>query len=79
MDIKRVFDHISKTWLITYMLELELNKDFICWAKSFLINRKLLLVIHNHNNPKKKIKTKILQGSRVSPILFLIYISGVFD
>lgn len=30
-------------------------------------------------NPEKKVKTEILQGLPISPILFLIYISRVFD
>ena len=32
-----------------------------------------------HDNKEKEIKTGIQQGSPVSPILFLIYISGVFN
>ena len=79
VDVKGAFDHVSKTQLIACMLELEVDEDFICWTKSFLTNRKLQLIINGHNNPKNNIETRILQGSPVSPILFLIYISRVFD
>ncbi len=37
------------------------------------------IVIDGHINPEKEVETGIPQGSPVSPILFLIYISGVFD
>lgn len=37
------------------------------------------MVIDRHENKERKIKTEIPQSSPVSPILFLIYISGVFD
>lgn len=37
------------------------------------------LVIDGHENKEREIETGIPQGSPVSPILFLIYISGVFD
>lgn len=41
--------------------------------------RKVQLVIDGHENRERKIETGIPQGSPVSPILFLIYISQVFD
>ena len=36
-------------------------------------------MIDGHNNQEKEVETGIPQGSPVSPILFLIYISGVFE
>ena len=53
--------------------------DLIKWTKSFLTDRKVQLVIDGHDSPERSIETGIPQGSPVSPILFLIYISGVFD
>lgn len=45
----------------------------------FLLNRKVKLVINGYVNLEKEVNTGIPQGSPVFPILFLIYISGVFD
>lgn len=45
----------------------------------FLANQKVQLVINGHDNKEQGIETKIPQRSSVSPILFLIYISGIFD
>ncbi len=79
MDVKGAFDHISKGQLLTRMIELGVNGDLVFWTDSFLTDRKVQLVINRHDNPEREIKTGIPQGSPVSPILFLIYISGVFN
>ena len=44
-----------------------------------MTDRKVQLVIDGDDNKERDIETRIPQGSPVSPILFLIYISGVFD
>lgn len=79
MDVKGAFDHVSKTQLVARMLELEIDGDLICWKKSFLTNRKIQHVIDGYKNPENDVETGIPQGSPVSPVLFLIYISGVFE
>lgn len=79
MDVKGTFDHVSKAELFRKMLDLDIDRDLIGWTKSFLTNRKVQLVIDCHENRERKTETGIPQGSPVSPILFLIYISQVFD
>ena len=79
MDIKGAFDHVSKQQLLTRMIELGINGDLVTWTGSFLTGRKVQLVIDGHDNKERNIETGIPQGSPVSPILFLIYISGVFN
>lgn len=44
----------------------------------FLTNKKVKIITDGHKNLEREIKTGILQGSLISPILFFIYISGVF-
>lgn len=79
MDVKDPFDHVSKEQLLKWLIELDIYGDLVTWTDSFLTNRKIRLVIDRHTNKKREIETGIPQGSPVSPILFLIYISGVFD
>ncbi len=76
---RNAFDHVSKWQLLTRMIEFGVGGDLVTWTGSFLTDRKVQLVIDGHNNKEKEIETGISQGSPVSPILFLIYISGVFD
>ena len=79
MDIKGAFDHVSKAQLLKRMIELGIDGDLVAWTSSFLTDRKIQLVIDGHENVEREIETRIPQGSPVSPILFLIYISGIFD
>lgn len=61
------------------MVELEIDGDFVSWAGLFLTNQKVQLFIDRHNNKEREIEAEIPQSSSVSPILFLIYISRVFN
>lgn len=78
MDVKGAFDHVSHAQLARRMSDLGIDDDLIGWTQSFLTDRWVELVIDEHTNPKCKVETGIPQGSPVSPILFLIYISEVF-
>ena len=79
MDVKGAFDHVSKGQLLTQMVELGIDGDLVTWTGSFLTDQKIQLVIDGHDNKEREIETGIPQGVPVSPILFLIYISGVFN
>ena len=79
MDVKGAFDHVSQTKLVERIIELGIDGDLIRWTQSFLTDRKVQLVIDGHTNKERDIETEIPQGSPVSPILFLVYISGVFE
>ena len=79
MDVKRAFDHVSRAQLAQRMADLGIDDDLIGWTQSFLTDRWVELMIDGYVNPKHKVETGIPQGSPVSPILFLIYISGVFS
>ena len=61
------------------MIKLGIDGDLVTWTSSFLTDRKVQLVIDGHDNKEREIETGIPPGSPVSPILFLVYISGVFD
>lgn len=78
IDITETLDYVSKRQLITRMVELEINGDLVLWTRFFLTVRKVQIVIDGYENMEREIETGISKGSLISPILFLIYISGVF-
>ena len=79
LDVKRAFNHISKNRLIERMIDMGVDRDLIKWTRSLLTDQKVQLVLNRHDNQERSINTGISQGSPVSPILFLIYISEVFN
>ena len=61
------------------MIKLGIDGDLVNLTSSFLTGRKVQLIIDGHDNKKRDIETGIPRGSPVLPILFLIYISDVFN
>jgi retron-type reverse transcriptase len=48
-------------------------------VNSFFTDRKVQLVINGYTCSSKEVEAGLPQGSPISPILFVIYISGFFD
>ncbi|KAL1980085.1 hypothetical protein VTN96DRAFT_4674 [Rasamsonia emersonii] len=61
------------------MAELGIDGDLTRWVRSFLADRRVQLVIDGHQGLENPISSGVPQGSPVSPILFVIYISGVVE
>jgi hypothetical protein len=79
MDLKGAFDHVSRTRLTKRLEELEADPQRIRWTDNFMKDRKVSLIINGYETAMKPTNSGIPQGSPVSPILFAIYISGVFE
>ena len=78
MDVKNAFDHVSKKKLAERMTDLGFDGDLVDQTQSFMANKRVELIIDGYINPEVIVNTDISQDSPVSPILFLIYISGIF-
>lgn len=57
MDVKGVFDHVSKGQLFKHVIYLGIDGDLVIWTKSFLTDRKILLVIDGHDDKEREIET----------------------
>ena len=55
-----------------------MEPDICRWVESFMTDRNVRIVIDGTEGQDRAVETGIPQGSPVSPILFAVYISGVF-
>ena len=78
IDVKGAFDNVYKKRLLQTMKDMKLDQKTTRWVESFLSNRMASLSFHKDTERMSGIDTGIPQGSPVSPILFLIYISPLF-
>jgi retron-type reverse transcriptase len=78
LDIKKTFPSVNKAQLLDICYKLKLSPVLINWIYSFLTNRKLQLAFDGKISNSVNMNAGIPQGSPVSPILFLIYISQLF-
>ena len=65
--------------LLQRMTELGIPQFLIKWTESFLTDRQAQLVIDGFTCSLKDTNSGVPQGSPVSPILFIIYLSGIFN
>ena len=78
LDVKKAFPSVNKDQLIDICYKIGLSPSLISWIHSFLTNRRLQLAFDGEISNSVSINAGIPQGSPVSPILFLIYISQMF-
>ncbi len=79
LDIKGAYPNICRKRLIQRMVDLGIPGDIVRWTNSFLTDRKVQLVIDGYTCLMRDIDSGVPQGSPISPILFVIYISGFFS
>jgi len=59
-------------------MELGLENDLVRRTESFVSDRTVQLVLNGQEGPDHEVSTGIPQGSPVSPVLFNVYLSGLF-
>jgi len=79
MDVKSAFNNVDKTVLGKRMEELGVEADLIRWTMSFMTDRQVRLVLDGEVGVPNAVDTGVPQGSPAAPILFVTYLSGIFD
>ena len=75
LDIKAVFDNVNATKLRSLLLSKNIPSYMVDWVSSFLPGGKCTLVFQGAPNIPSPVSVGTPQGSRLSPLLFLIYVA----
>jgi len=79
LDVKSAFNIVSKSLLVRRMETLGIEPDLVRWVQSFMSGRQVKLVLDGITGKANSVDTGIPQGSPAAPVLFVTYLSGIFD
>jgi len=79
LDVKGAFDRVDKTQLLRRMTQVGIAGNIVRWVASFLSNRRAMLVIDGRTGETRDIQAGLPQGSPVSPVLFILSVSALFQ
>lgn len=79
IDIKGAFDNVHRDTLLDTMKNMNLPSASRNWVYHFLTKRYSAITVDGKVSKMKKNSTGIPQGSPISPLLFLIYTSTLYE
>lgn len=78
LDIKGAFDAILPGRLVLRLREQGWPTQLCDWVSSFVSERRVCIRLDGEVGPARKIECGLPQGSPISPILFMLFISPLF-
>ncbi|KAI1000325.1 hypothetical protein K3495_g7870 [Podosphaera aphanis] len=78
LDVKGAFDGILPGRLVRRLREQGWPENVVLWVTSFVTNRVVRIRLDGSTGPETKVHCGLPQGSPVSPILFMLYLSPLF-
>ena len=79
LDVSAAFDKVWHKGLIAKLEQIGISDDFLILLKSYLSNRKQCTVIDGIKSDLLEITAGVPQGSRLGPLLFIIYINDIVE
>ena len=79
LDVSSAFDKVWHSGLLAKLYHVGIEENFYELLSSYLHKRKQIVVVEGHKSDILDIKAGVPQGSRLGPLLFLIYINDISD
>ena len=77
LDVEKAFDQVCHTGLLHKMKKFGIDHSLLIWMKSFLSERSISVKIKNIKTDFFTTKHEVPQGSPLSQILIIIYVSDI--
>lgn len=79
IDVKGAFDNVQRDTLLSTLEDMGVPTAAQSWVYHFMHDRKTSLIVDRKLTMPRPLNTGIPQGSPISPLLFLIYTSSLYD
>ena len=77
LDVEKAFDSVWHNGLRYKIYHLDLNTKMTYWLSDFLVGQLIQVNVNSFLSSQINPQAGVLQGSVLSPLLFLIYVNGL--
>ena len=79
LDVSSAFEKVWHSGLLAKLSQIGVEERFYDILSSYLTNRKQVVVVENEKSDILEVKAGVPQGSRLGPLLFIIYLNDITE